>query len=624
MYGASLSLVTAGVRAEFSVRARDEYGNSGTLEHGVRFVGRMKTRGVYEVRDNKYTIAYNTGRRVYTASTVTTSTQYDRTVVEQLHSGGLFATYYNGFTTADNTPDSADVIMHSAAVSKAEGLVDWSYAGSNITSVLPPWSGYVARWSGFVRPKYSEDHTFRVTLYREYERVRLWLDNMLLIDQWTSIQSTILDASIMLADLDSVYEVRLEYARSGTSSPQQGLKLQWTTASGGGTRSVVPSEHLHRADALTGMPLTVRVAPGPVCGSTSKISGMTLFTAGAYSGFTVQVRDQYNNAREGVGTSLFISARRAEDLCMTYPSQSSALMLATYTATYPYVRTGMYTLHAEAATAGGLLGVIYSDPEFSVPVSSRLDSSVSFDWDMVSSPSMHMSDGGIFSARWLGYISVPSPGVYTFSMISNSGAKVLISGIQVISYTSGLGGRVAAVSMDARVNYPIEVRYSCAYRPCFVQLRWSNPPLVPDEIIPARYLYAPGPLMSNSPVSFSVRAGPMDASRSTCRGDGLTLATSGGTVTFSIQTRDIFGNVRNSNSDSDRISVKVQVAGNPHAYAQVSRALDGKSLLASYQVHDHMHVYVCVLCVCLSLENVWVAHAHTQTSCVYAHIVCVY
>jgi hypothetical protein len=579
-HGVALSLVTAGMPAKFSVRARDAYGNAGLLEHAARFVTRMKARSAFDVRDNKYTVVYDKERRVYTASAVATSTRYDRTLIEHVRGGGIFATYYSDVSTTQN----ADTAMLNQAVSKVDSIIDWSSASGSagMASPLPSWSGYAARWAGFVRARYSEEHTFRLSVRQEYERVRLWVDNMLVIDQWASLGATVLDGVISLDSVDDLYEIRLDYARAGTSTSAQGVKMQWASAGAGGALSVVPSDHLYQASPLNGMPIPLRVAPATVCSSTSKVSGMTLFTAGAYSGFTVQVRDAYNNAREGAATPLFVSVRRSEDFCVTYPSQSSSLVFGTYTATYPYIRSGTYSMHAEAVTPGGLLGVIYSDQAFTVPVASRIDSSLSFDWGAVSSPSTQLSDGVTFSARWTGYILVPSPGVYTFSMVSNSGAQVSISSVQVINYAAGLGARVAAVSFDARVYYPIEVKYSCAYRPCFAQLRWSSPPLVPDQIIPARYLHAPGPLISNSPVSFSVRPGPVDPSHSTCRGDGLTLATSGAAATFSIRMRDMFGNDRNFLGDV--VAVKVEVAGAPYVYAVTSRSRDAASLVASYQV----------------------------------------
>ena len=53
-------------------------------------------------------------------------------------------------------------------------------------------TGYTVRWAGLFRPKFADVYTFQTrtlnldSSVEPTERMKLWLDNQLIIDQWVS------------------------------------------------------------------------------------------------------------------------------------------------------------------------------------------------------------------------------------------------------------------------------------------------------------------------------------------------------------------------------------------------------------------------------------------------------
>jgi hypothetical protein len=104
------------------------------------------------------------------------------------------------------TPDaSSEYILYKAAY--APGSLDDA-------SAL-----FAVRWAGFVKPSATSEYTFRAlvsgtTGTPNAERVKLWIDNSLIIDQWTSIASTSPSGTISFPSAaDNLYDVQMEYKR---------------------------------------------------------------------------------------------------------------------------------------------------------------------------------------------------------------------------------------------------------------------------------------------------------------------------------------------------------------------------------------------------------------------------
>lgn len=109
---------------------------------------------------------------------------------------------------------------------------DWTMTapGEGVTA-----TAFSARWSGAVRSLYSERYTFVTS---SDDGVRLWVDDRLLIDNWTSHGATEDQGSIELVAYQP-YRLRLEYFNGASAGS---IRLFWTSASQ--AREVVPARAL--------------------------------------------------------------------------------------------------------------------------------------------------------------------------------------------------------------------------------------------------------------------------------------------------------------------------------------------------------------------------------------------
>ena len=110
---------------------------------------------------------------------------------------GLFATYYGGGDFATPLLSFISVRIQNDGKEKALSL-----AGENDFSV---------RWAGFLKPQYAEKYTLYAAVSGEQERIRLWVDNILLVDMWSSLAGTEGSGTAVFGIVDGFYDVTMEY-----------------------------------------------------------------------------------------------------------------------------------------------------------------------------------------------------------------------------------------------------------------------------------------------------------------------------------------------------------------------------------------------------------------------------
>ena len=158
------------------------------------------------------------------------------------------------------------------------------------------------RWAGFLRPQYAEEYTFFARVSGDADRVKLWVDNSLLVDQWLSLSATERSGTLTIGAANAYFDVAMEY-KHVEGSYDQGATLAWQSASV--AKAAIDIDRLvATADFLDGAYPLVAVA-APQCASTSVVSGLGLsfWTAGVAVAFTLSSRDAYANTREAA--SLF-------------------------------------------------------------------------------------------------------------------------------------------------------------------------------------------------------------------------------------------------------------------------------------------------------------------------------
>jgi hypothetical protein len=119
--------------------------------------------------------------------------------------GGVHATYYNA---ANFTAPS-----RASLATRLEMSVD--SASPLATACVIAGSSFAARFRGMLRPPGQQRYTFTASVAgpQQHERVRLWLDNKLLIDQWSSLSTLTPTGVLQLGDAGSrsLHDLRLEF-----------------------------------------------------------------------------------------------------------------------------------------------------------------------------------------------------------------------------------------------------------------------------------------------------------------------------------------------------------------------------------------------------------------------------
>lgn len=182
---------------------------------------------------------------------------------------GLQGDYYN------NTSLSATAVL-----TRTDTVINfrWGY-GSPDKSVNADM--FSVRWTGFVQPRYSERYTFYTN---SDDGVRLWINGVLLIDNWTLHGATENNGSINLT-AGVQYSIRLEYFEntgntamqlswSGSSTPKSIVPRQQLYLPGNGNRVInaVDLDQTQRqpsSQPLAAFPSAVAIFPNPVRAGTS-------------------------------------------------------------------------------------------------------------------------------------------------------------------------------------------------------------------------------------------------------------------------------------------------------------------------------------------------------------------
>ena len=106
-------------------------------------------------------------------------------------------------------------------ITRTDPTVNYDWTNFSPKGIGPDtWS---ARWTGQVKPAYSETYTFYTT---SDDGVRLWVNGSLIIDNWTDHAPTENQGTITLT-AKQLYDVRMEYYENGGGAV---AKLWWSSA----------------------------------------------------------------------------------------------------------------------------------------------------------------------------------------------------------------------------------------------------------------------------------------------------------------------------------------------------------------------------------------------------------
>jgi hypothetical protein len=204
---------------------------------------------------------------------------------------GLFGQYYSNSTTLAGTPST-----------RIDSTVNFAWGtGAAMSGVSA--DNFSVRWTGLVQAQYSETYTFYAT---GDDGVRLWVNNVALVDKWMDQNATEYSATITLT-ANQKYDIRMEYYdRSGGAT----AKLAWSSPST--PKNIIPQSQLYSNQSG---------------GSGDGLLGT--YYSGYFTGTSVQVVDKTVNYDWGTGAP--ISGIQADGFTVRWTGQVQAQYSEKYT-----------------------------------------------------------------------------------------------------------------------------------------------------------------------------------------------------------------------------------------------------------------------------------------------------
>jgi len=454
LQGQSLSVATAGFAATFTIQSRDAFGNPRTLNDDAFrvFVQGLDSKDRHDCRSTSLALppASNLGR--YTSSFRTTRS-------------GLFSMHVRLVTEGKgkmNMTCVSDVLHESGSSVSHNAHVPNMHAHQNqepFFSTCGPLN--IARWEGAVSSRFSETYTFQTQLGSAGERVRLWLEDRWVIDEWTSLSSLNPSGTLWMSK-DTLVDLGLAYRQQPWSYAKgsPGVALRWGSASE--ARSALPTDRLFSLGThVQGSPFHVSVFPARTCGTVSFATGqgVSLATAGVTGRMTIVAKDHlgnlrldapYSSASNAPEPAYAVFVRRNRDYTVRDRAGTvSALDNGRYQVKYlpTWKRNNLSFQHADAASGlTGIAGAAWYGEEAAVPVSPLQQVSILlaeqggvhatyYSADNFSEPSRAglatqigmsvlgsapmlsgcVSSSGGFSARFRGMLRPPGQQRYTFT-----------------------------------------------------------------------------------------------------------------------------------------------------------------------------------------------------------------
>jgi len=343
--GGGLSYATTGHTASFTIQTKDMYDNLRTSHDDSHDLWSVRVQPSGSERPKHATVTPGVTKSIYNVVYHPTKCGISQVHASVAVSGLLAATYYDSRSTEFDSPVS----------SRTESTINWSQ-GTTITPIASLANDvFSARWAGFVHVTTgtTSAYTFEASMKSSCDRVRLWVDNLLLLDNWSSFPAATVTGTILFMNsVDSkFYDIKMEY-RSTITNKDRGVMLKWQH-SGLGTYATLDASHYALDQPIAGSPYNITTQPDVTDWAESTIFGeaLTISTAGVRSMFTIQSKDKNKNNRDtGVDTYLIHMTSASNDV---FDGIVTDLDDGTgrYSVDYTPAMQGSYTLKAYLGTA---------------------------------------------------------------------------------------------------------------------------------------------------------------------------------------------------------------------------------------------------------------------------------
>jgi hypothetical protein len=186
--------------------------------------------------------------------------------IDEKNAGGTTTGAVWNFTTVGGLPpgsgtgltgDYYDNMDFTAfTLSRTDSTVNFDW-GSGSPDAAIGADTFSVSWMGDVEPQYSETYTFYTT---SDDGVRLWVNDQLIVENWTDHASTVNSGTIALA-AGLKYDIQMDYYENGGGAV---AKLEWSSPSQ--ARQIIPQSQLYPivTDANVAQTWTAPVIDGAV------------------------------------------------------------------------------------------------------------------------------------------------------------------------------------------------------------------------------------------------------------------------------------------------------------------------------------------------------------------------
>jgi hypothetical protein len=432
--GSGISIATAGVTSNFVFYPLDMYGN--------KLFGKVLTNDIYRSSWNQtFSIAAVLGSTVdqigsgYAEYTATASGQYAKDIFA-LFPAQLQATYYS----AEN--------LTIPLISFVERLIDPGFNFSMSYSALG------ARFEGIANKSRDELGFLGISMGSPGDRVKLWVEGRLLIEQWTSLSKLILE-NITTPFSSDYASFIVEYKRTSILT-----KSAFFSTSSSRIFSVVQLE-----DVQGHGPIQLQVFPASSCATKAYAFGqsISIATAGVQSIFTIQTRDIYSNFCSTYDDNFLVRVGSSFSAEIARPGPDGTLF-----GFYSTIQDGPILIHVAQGSRGGLTGQYFDSLSFDGDPLLVLN----IDDSIVRPPQKVTRKRNYSAMRWTGYVqAVSRVGVglqatyYNDILFAPSNARKAIglTGADAIDFSSMQDVYPAGSSLEALTGYGI--RWSGFIRP---------------------------------------------------------------------------------------------------------------------------------------------------------------
>jgi hypothetical protein len=406
---------------------------------------------------------------------------------------GLRGQYFND--PGDGTHFIASVLT------RIDPAIDFDWANG------PPAAGVQAdnfsvRWTGQVQAAVTGDVVFGA---RSNDGVRLWINDELVLDNWTD-DSPGTDLTSPLALVENVtYNVRLEmYDHVGPAVAQ----LLWSY--GGQSLTPIPQGRLFPGPA----PNTAPIANAGSDQIISLPNTASLFGSGNDDGLpnppgALTFRWSKISGREESEDPVVFGNPDSPATTVSFPAADVYVLRLTVSDGAITVSDDVViTVNPPPTGAGtGLLGQYYNDPSDDAPFTTlaltRIDPTVNFDWGLgAPGPGVQADD---FSVRWTGFVQAVVTGDHVFSVSSDDGVRLWVNGALIIDNWVNQPETVvtsAPVPLQAGALNTIRMEFYDHVEDGIARLRWSYAGQ-PTTVIAQSQLYPPTGPPNAAPVAMA-------------------------------------------------------------------------------------------------------------------------